>query len=311
MASFALSNYTPAAGTVATGVTGKQISVTIDGIAQQGLAFYPTAAPTGKYASIIYVGGGMPGDIDLTDAHVKGNLVGTTGVQPAGDIGTGLSAMPLWDDSGAGGPEGYVVICPGLRGSAAGIWTGKAAALGTDEFGGADLNDISQIASGPNDFTTASSENLAFFGSSSGAMRVLLTMAKLGKTPKCCVLRAPLIGLADWADVQLGGASTPGFSNPNETDHTKLTGRDWTLLRERTPLYMTDRLPIIPYVLVRGDQDTTVPASWCEQFAEKMKARGATVDIVTCPGGAHALTGANPAQVAATAIRRFLAEHLS
>ena len=311
MATFTLSAYSPAAGTVATNVTGTQIAATIDGIAQQGLAFYPTAVPSTPYPTIVYVGGGTPGNIDLTDAHVKGNLVGTTGVPPAGDIATGLSGMALWDDSATGGPAGYVVVCPALRESAAGIWTGKSVALGTDNFGGDDdLEDVAQMVNAQMDIARASSEKVALIGSSSGAMRVALTLAKKGKTPTCCILRAPLIEISDWKDVQHGRLSIPGFSNPNQDDPNKITHPDRILLRERSPNLMTDELPIIPYLLVRGDQDTTIPAIWVQRFADRMRARGASVEVVTVPGGGHALTGANDAQVAATAMRRFLAEHL-
>lgn len=44
-----------------------------------------------------------------------------------------------------------------------------------------------------------------------------------------------------------------------------------------------------PYLLIHGDQDTTVPYEQSTEFQKKMKALGNVCDLITVPGGGHGM----------------------
>lgn len=60
------------------------------------------------------------------------------------------------------------------------------------------------------------------------------------------------------------------------------------MLREASPTsYLSADLP--PYLLIHGDADTKVPFEQSTAFQEKMKAAGASCDLITIPGGIHGM----------------------
>jgi len=146
---------------------------------------------------------------------------------------------------------------------------------------------------------------------------LLLAMSN-GLPPDCAIIRAPLIGLSDWEPNRNGHAAIPNFEGDGDTPQGQLTVGDRQRLKSRSPLYMTDLLPVIPYLVVYGEDDATVPRSWVNEFVRRMKARGADVQLCIIPGGDHNLSHLasgstaveiSRAQVAAAAVDSFILQH--
>lgn len=84
-------------------------------------------------------------------------------------------------------------------------------------------------------------------------------------------------------DVGEGLASLFGISREVNEENRKV-------LREGSPhLKLTGGLP--PYLLIHGDQDTTVPYEQSTRFQEATRKLGNVCDLITIPGGAHGMGG--------------------
>jgi dipeptidyl aminopeptidase/acylaminoacyl peptidase len=186
---------------------------------------------------------------------------------------------------------------------------------------GEDVEDIIQTWSARLELSKANSEKTFAMGASAGCMRLLLAMAE-GLRPDCCVLRAPLINLSDWEPNRNGHDAIPGFVGDGSTAWEDLTQADKNRLRARSPMQRTDELPIIPYLIIYGEDDATVPRAWVDAFRDKMEARGAEVQVVVVPGGTHAMAAQavgvlstaaekSRAVMATVAANKFLAKHLA
>lgn len=301
--------YNPAGG-IHVGATGRIWSATLDNIAQHGMAFYPDAA--GAVPFILLCRGGAEGsNSSLGDGRCQGNHVGTPVI-----CTTGHSAMSVWDDSAGGGPTGYVTIIPDLREGNGGA-TGAAGA-GDDEFGGADVMDTMQAWSIGLDLYSSRMDmsQTVIWGESRGAVNGLAAMAN-GITPDVCVLRSPLLDIRDWDNMDTATRATvlapiPGFAGLSTTDEDDLNQADKNLLEARSPMRWVDKLPTTTkYLLVWGEDDTTIPEVWIDRFARKLRERGAFVQVVKVPEFGHSFDSSIGTERAYYSIRRFLAAQFS
>ncbi len=291
--------YTPASGSLHTGVTGRTWTGSIDNITQYGLAFYKTSGgPSGPI--ITYIRGGGAGS-SYTDAKITGNSAAV------GICQVGYSAPPTWDE--------YTVVCPDLR-EGGGSWNGGTASSGTDEFGGADVEDVIQIYSAALELYDTGDSQRVIWGDSRGGMMAGLAMAR-GLTPDVCILRSPLLDVADYDAFDDATRATiiadiPGFAGANTDTWSELSSRDQELLKARSVNSKLDQLPTTTkYLVVWGEDDTTIPRNQCETFVAGMRKRGAEVEFQVIREFAHAIGANTGTELAFLACKNFLAKHLT
>jgi pimeloyl-ACP methyl ester carboxylesterase len=294
-----------ASGVIAAGSAGFEITATINGIAQEGVRFEPTAS--GEYPMIFYCPGGAGGSRSLDDSRIVGNTDGA-GAPPAGDIHTGLSGWTQWGD-------GYSVISWVSRGAGQSFngSAGTPSADGSDGFGDpdTDVDDLAQAYNAALNFPKVDSKRTVLMGSSRGSMDALQMMIWKGITPDVCVLRAPLVKVEDWSEQQYGPASIPGFSDPGMTDPALRTVADQIALTKRTPVYRLKELNKTTKILVvMGAADPTIPRSWGEDTVSMLTQLGLDAQLVLVPGGDHAMLTGATAQFAAKAMEEFVEKHL-
>jgi len=302
----------PSGSIVAAGSESKHVEFNSGGLAQWGVVLQPSGA--GEVPFGIFCRGGKAGtDSQLTDEKILGDATAAG----ASTFGThiGLSGLGV----------NYCMIAPDYR-EGEGLRNGASASEGTvaggdgDNFGvmDEDVEDILQAWSARYELPKADDTKTFAYGASSGCMRLLMAMTK-GLRPDCCILRAPLIGLYDWEPNRNGHAAIPDFEGDGDSSWGELSYADRARLKARSPLHMTDKLPVIPYLLIYGENDTTVPRAWIDSFRDKMEARGAEVQVVIVPGGTHSLTAVSGdtvavksrAVMAASAVLDFLAEKMA
>jgi len=293
-------SYSPASGSIATGVSAFHADMTLDSVQQYGVYMHKTGGSA--LPLVVYCPGGTPGSISLDDVRIKGNADGSGNPQPAGTINYGLSGIANWG-------SGYGVLCVGYR-QGDNNWNSGGTSAGTDNFGGDDTEDIAQAVAAAITLGEVDVNKLCLYGSSSGCMKMLLAMAKHHITPTCVVLKAPMLDLEDF-DTTGYGAAIPGFVGGASYDD--LSDADKELLRERNVFNYIEDLPTTcPYLIIWGDGDTTIPRDWVDRFAKQMKARGATVDVKVISGGDHSMN--SPAGIAnplALHVRDFIGVQLA
>ena len=294
-----------ASGVLAAGSAGFKITAAINGIAQEGLRFEPTAA--GEYPMIFVCPGGAGGVRSMDDDQAVGNTDGA-GAPPVGDIHTGLAGWTQWGD-------GYSVIGWVSRGAAVSFngSVGTPSADGSDGFGDpdADVDDLAQAYNASLDFDKVDSKRTILVGSSRGAMDAMQMVVEKGITPDVLVLRAPMIKIEDWSEKQYGPASIPGFSDPGMTDPLQRTANDQIALNKRTPFYRIYDFPKTIKVLVEiSVGDTVIPRSWAEDAVASFNRNGIHAELIVVPGGDHAMATGAPAQFAARGMNEFVGKHL-
>lgn len=311
-------NPTPTTGALHSGVTAKVWTGDLDGVTQYGVAAYPTAAGAVPYLMICR-GGTDGSNSSLSKARVEGNAAASPQSNGVDICPTGLAAPPSWDDSAAGGPSGYVVNLPDLREGNGGAT--ESAGSGTDELGGADLEDTAQAWWAALELYSSRMNmgKTGMWGESRGAINALGAMAYKGITPTVCVLRAPLLNIYDW-DAMTTATRTSviapldelGFGGASTDTRAELSASDVAMLKKRSPNQYLDLLPTTTkYLVVWGEDDTTIPREWCEAFVAGMRARGAVASMAVIREGVHAITDTLASELTFFTIRRFLASELA
>lgn len=128
---------------------------------------------------------------------------------------------------------------------------------------------------------------IALFGHSAGGHLVCLaaTLADDTTRVQAVVGYAPVTNFEQELPIR-GGLSTSLqalFNRPKEVDADALA-----LLRETSPInHVKPGLP--PFLLLHGDADKTVPYQQSLDFQARLRAAGVRCDLITIPGGPHAL----------------------
>lgn len=175
---------------------------------------------------------------------------------------------------------GYVVLATQYRGNDGGE--------GMDEFGGNDVEDVLNLIPLADEIENADSTRWGIEGWSRGGMMTYLTLmqnpnfsAKGGYTSgvKCAVI--------------VGGISD--FKNYVETNENRIAiyknifgEKDLEKnLEERTILNFVDKLPNIPYLIIHGKSDETVPVEQSIRMAEKLEELNYDYKLVLFEEGDH------------------------
>ena len=138
---------------------------------------------------------------------------------------------------------GYVVLASQYRGNDGGE--------GKEELGGEDVNDILNLISLTNELPFADKEKWGIEGWSRGGMMALLTLRR-NKNFRCEILVGAISNFKEYAET----------SNNRNFIYKKIIGEEEfeKKLEERTIINFADKLPQIPYLLIHGGNDETVPA---------------------------------------------------
>jgi dipeptidyl aminopeptidase/acylaminoacyl peptidase len=149
---------------------------------------------------------------------------------------------------------GYVVFASQYR--------GNSRSEGKDEIGGSDVNDILNIIPLADEFEFTDNKIWGIEGWSRGGMMTYLTLLK-NPNFRCAVLVGAISDLNSYA---LENEKRASF-------YKKLIGeKDFEKkLEERTIINFADKLPNIPYLIMHGKSDETIPVEQSIKIAEKFK----------------------------------------
>jgi dipeptidyl aminopeptidase/acylaminoacyl peptidase len=167
---------------------------------------------------------------------------------------------------------GYVVFASQYR--------GNAKSEGKDEIGGSDVNDILNIMAIADEFDLADKNNWGIEGWSRGGMMTYLTLLK-NPNFKCAVLVGAISDLKSYV-----------LSSNNRTSiYKKMFGeKDFEKkLEERTIINSAKKLPNIPYLIMHGKSDETIPVEQSIKIAEKFKELKYNYRLELFEGGDHFL----------------------
>ena len=167
---------------------------------------------------------------------------------------------------------GYVVFASQYR--------GNAKSEGKDEIGGSDVNDILNMMLLADEFDFADTTKWGIEGWSRGGMMTYLTLLK-NPDFKCVVLVGAISDLKNYV-----------LSSENRTSIYKklISEKDFEkMLEERTIINFVDELPNIPYLIMHGKSDETIPVEQSIKIAEKFKELKYNYHLELFEGGDHYL----------------------
>jgi len=167
---------------------------------------------------------------------------------------------------------GYVVFASQYR--------GNAKSEGKDEIGGKDVSDILNMILLAGEFEFADKDKWGIEGCSRGGMMTYLTLLQ-NPNFKCAVLVG---AISDFKNYVL-------TSDNRNSIYKKLIGeKDFEKkLEERTVINLVDKLPNIPYLIMHGKSDETVPVEQSIRIAEKFKELNYHYRLELFEGGDHYL----------------------
>jgi dipeptidyl aminopeptidase/acylaminoacyl peptidase len=177
---------------------------------------------------------------------------------------------------------GYVVFASQYR--------GNAKSEGKDEIGGNDVNDILKIMTLADEFDFTDTTKWGIEGWSRGGMMTYLTLLKnpnfsakggYASGVKCAILVG---AISDFKSYVVS-------SENRKSIYKKIIGKaDFEKkLEERTIMNFVDKLPNIPYLIMHGKSDETVPVEQSIEIASKFKELNFNFRLELFEGGDHYL----------------------
>ncbi len=168
---------------------------------------------------------------------------------------------------------GYVVFASQYR--------GNSRSEGKDEVGGKDVNDILNIISLADEFDFADTTKWGIEGWSRGGMMTYLTLLKNPNFHGAAVLVGAISDLKSYVETS---------ANRNSIYKKFIGEKDFEKkLEERTIMNFVDKLPNIPYLIMHGKSDETIPVEQSIRIAEKFKELNYHYRLELFEGGDHYL----------------------
>ncbi len=167
---------------------------------------------------------------------------------------------------------GYAVLASQYRGNDGGE--------GEEQLGGSDVNDIINLFAAAEELNFIDITNTAIEGWSRGGMMSLILL-KQKKDFKCAVLSGAISNLK----------SIAGSNKKLNAYYKQLIGSsDYeNELEKRSAIFFTENLPDIPYLIMHGGSDDTVPVQQSIELARKFSEEGKTYRLIIFEGGDHFL----------------------
>ena len=159
-------------------------------------------------------------------------------------------------------------------------YRGNAKSEGKDEIGGSDVNDILNMMTLADEFDFADNNKWGIEGWSRGGIMTYVTLLK-NRNFRCAVLVGAISDLKNY--VKTSDKRISIYKNIlGEKDFEKK-------LEERTIMNFWDKLPNIPYLIVHGKSDETVPVEQSIRIVEKFKELKYDYRLELFEGGDHYL----------------------
>ncbi|WP_119067652.1 alpha/beta hydrolase family protein [Aggregatilinea lenta] len=194
------------------------------------------------------------------------------GFQATGEL-TGAEIVPLVE-------SGFVAAASQYRGNAGGE--------GVEDFGGADVHDVTNLVIALQALPTVDAERIGMMGGSRGGMMTYLALKQDTLDGTHAIKAAVTVGgLADlfaWARQQgyvVGQVYVPLVGVSPYSDPAPFEAR--------SAVYWPELIDA-PLLLLHGEADTTISVQQSRTLAEALTGAGKTVKLVTFPGGDHPLT---------------------
>jgi dipeptidyl aminopeptidase/acylaminoacyl peptidase len=167
---------------------------------------------------------------------------------------------------------GYVVFASQYR--------GNAGSEGKEEFGGNDVNDILNLIPLADEIPFTDKNKWGIEGWSRGGMMTYLTLLK-NSNFKCAVLVGAISNLKDYILT----------SDNRNSIYKKILGEEdfEKKLEQRTIINIADKLPDIPYLLMHGKGDETVPVEQTIELTKRFDDLNFTYQLKLFEGGDHYL----------------------
>lgn len=169
--------------------------------------------------------------------------------------------------------KGYVVLASQYRGS--------FLSEGTDEFGGADVNDVLNLEKVAEELPYADHENIVMLGASRGGMMTYLAI-KHGMNLKAAAVVGGVTDLFktyyERADMQKQ-VLEPLVGNPIKDKEEYI---------KRSAVYWADELNV-PILILHGEADSHVSVKQAEILAAKLKEHNKEYKFISYPDGNHGL----------------------
>jgi dipeptidyl aminopeptidase/acylaminoacyl peptidase len=167
---------------------------------------------------------------------------------------------------------GYVVLASQYRGS--------PGSEGEEDLGGKDINDILNLLDIIKEICFADENNLGIEGWSRGGLMTYLTLMK-NNNFKCAILSGAISNIKEYADQNAELKNLyEGMLGPEKYNEE---------IKNRTIINRINELPDIPYLLMHGGKDETVPVRQTLEVAEKFTKLGITYKLVIFENGDHFL----------------------
>ena len=173
---------------------------------------------------------------------------------------------------------GYVVIGSQYRGASARFIKNN----GADEFGGADVKDVTTLVDVAADIPMADTNNIALVGWSRGAMQSYLAARELDNVHA-------IVGIAGVGDLEKELNWRPKMEN---VYRERIPGYDQTkstALAERSVINWLDKLPDAPVLLLHGSEDKRVNPEQSRLLAAALDNAEHTNKLVIYEGDNHSL----------------------
>ena len=170
---------------------------------------------------------------------------------------------------------GYVVFASQYR--------GNAGSEGEEYFGGDDVNDILNLIPLANEFSFADKDKWGIEGWSRGGMMTLLALLKnsnFNAKVKCVVLSGAISNLKFYLQ----------NDEERKNDFQNLFGKNFeNEIERRTIIDKVDKLPKIPYLLMHGGKDETVPPIQTLELSKKFYEKRILHRLIIYENGDHFL----------------------
>jgi dipeptidyl aminopeptidase/acylaminoacyl peptidase len=167
---------------------------------------------------------------------------------------------------------GYCVLATQYR--------GNGGSEGREELGGKDLNDVLNLIPLADEFDEADSSRFGIEGWSRGGMMTFLALMRENRF-KCAVLSGAISNIKQYAD---------GDERLKNFYAELMNGQDVNKeLKRRNVVTQVDKLPDIPYLIMHGGKDETIPVSQSIELAKKFSDRGLSYRLIVFEEGDHFL----------------------
>jgi dipeptidyl aminopeptidase/acylaminoacyl peptidase len=171
--------------------------------------------------------------------------------------------------------RGFVVLASQYRGNDGGE--------GREEFGGADVNDVTTLVSLASGLPYADPKNVFLYGMSRGGMMTLLALRR-GVTVNAAALVGALYDLEGGLDYTR--RRMPGIADRVLKLIPDYSNRGPAALRERSAINWPENVNV-PLLIVHGGEDDEVPVSQALAFATKLSALHKPYELVVYANEVH------------------------